>query len=133
MNYNKATALICAFLICGHARSDDVDGGLDPNCKGTLMIGEVEGKLKVIETHGADFHVYPESVPENFTGCQVVWLGNGHRLVTTHYALGKITWIRGQEPKEVKPFFCLYDNEKLVENESFNLRRCPKDGNEMKF
>lgn len=133
MNCNRAFALSCALLASGYALPDDVDGRMDPNCNSMLMIDEVEGIPRLVETHGVHFHVYPQSVPENFTGCQVVWLENGHRLVTTHYKLGRVTWIKGQEPKEVKPFFCVYEVAKLVENESFNLERCPKDANEVKY
>jgi hypothetical protein len=110
-----------------YAETDKVEGRLDPHCKTTLMLGEIEGAPKIVETHGVGFHFYPGSVPNDFTGCQNVWLGNGHKLATTHYKSGKVTWIKGQEPKEVKPFFCRYKNEKLVESESFNVRNCPKD------
>ena len=134
LNFTRTFVLsLCTLSTsAGFARADNIEGRLDPNCDSTLVLSEVEGKPRVIHTHGVDFHFFPGFVPENFTGCQVVWLENGHRLITTHYKLGKVTWIKGQEPKEVRPYFCMYRDEKLVESESFNSRRCPKNPGERK-
>jgi len=95
------------------------------------MLTEIEGAPKKIHTHGIDFYVYPEAVPSKFTGCQIVWLENGHKLITKHYELGKISWVKGQEPKDVLPFFCLYDDGKLNEAASFNVKRCPKHSQDL--
>ena len=107
MNITRTFVLSLCILStgAGFAHADDLSGRLDPNCDSASVVSEMEGEPRVIRTHGADFHVYPASVPENFTGCQVVWLENGHRLITTHFTQGKVTWIKGQEPKEVRPFF----------------------------
>lgn len=121
-------SLLSIFVVnASHAQEDRiVDGRLDPNCGSTLMLSEIEGQSKKTQTHGMAFHIYPETIPNNFTGCQNVWLENGHKLVTKHYKLGNVTWAKGQEPKDVEPFFCLYGDGNLNEGASFNLERCPK-------
>ena len=103
-------SLLSALAVnASHAQGDiQVEGRLDQNCGSTLMLSEIEGPSKKIQTHGVDFYVYPGTIPNNFTGCQIVWLENGHKLVTKHYKLGKLSWEKGQEAKDVKPFFCLY-------------------------
>jgi hypothetical protein len=133
-NITRTSMLSLCVLSTGadFASADDLEGRLDPNCDSALVVSEMEGKPGILQTHGVDFHFYPASVPDNFTGCQVVWLENGHRLMTTHYSLGKVTWIKGQEPKEVRPYFCRYKDETLVESESFNIKRCPKTPGEMR-
>lgn len=131
---NVLSALLVALLgtvwiNTSHAQGDiPADDRLDPNCANTLMLNEAEGTPKKRQAHGLEFHVYPETVPSDFTGCQIVWLENGHKLITKHYTRGRLTWARGQEPKDVQSLFCLYDDGGLNEGLSFNLKRCPKRG-----
>lgn len=121
-------SLLSAFAVNASQAQEDihVEGRLDPYCGSTLMLSEIERQAKKIQTHGVGFYVFPEAIPDNFTGCQTVWLENGHKLVTKHYKLGKLSWAKGQEPKDVEPFFCMYDDGNLNEGTSFNLERCPK-------
>ena len=98
----------------------------DDLCEPSLTLQSIDSdELKHIQTHGAAFYLYPEQITKSYTGCQIVWLGNGHKLVTRHYRDGKLSWLRGQEPKDIEPYFCLYNKEGLVTDRSFNLRRCP--------
>ena len=121
-------SLLSAFVAnASHAQGDvKVEGRLDPNCESTLMLSEIEGQSKTIQTQGVAFHIYPETIPHNFTGCQIVWLENGHKLVTKHYKQGNLTWAKGQEPRDVEPFFCFYGGGNLNKELSFNVKRCPK-------
>lgn len=124
------TAVLAACAMPAHAR--DIEGTrLDQNCASTLMLSDVADSTKPIVMHDIEFVVYPETIPDNFTGCQVVWLGNGHRLATKHYESGKLSWMRGQEPKEVRPFFCVYHQGVLDVGESFNAARCPESAAEV--
>ena len=97
----------------------------DENCNSDLMLGEIKGEFEKDQTHALDFYVYPKEVGSSFTGCQTVWLANGHKLLTRHFSGGELTWVRGQEPKEIIPYFCLYEEGELLTSKSFNLKRCP--------
>ena len=126
--HKRLVSLLSAFAVnASHAQEEiQVEGRLDPHCGSTLMLSELGEQPKTIQTHGVAFYIFPETIPNNYTGCQIVWLENGHKLVTKHYELGILTWAKGQEPKDVKPFFCLYGNGPLIEEASFNINRCPR-------
>ncbi len=101
-----------------------ISGRLDQYCQIEFLAIKKNVNVRILKTHGGDFYVYPPKVSSSFTGCQNVWLGNGFKLTTTHYKNGIVTWIRGQEPKDVRPYFCLYKNKLLFKESSFNIKRC---------
>jgi hypothetical protein len=114
------------------AAPDDIERErMDLNCGSGLMLEDLENKPELIETHGFGFYLVPAAVPKDFTGCQVIWLENGHKLVTRHFKAGQLTWVRGQEPKEVRPYFCVYTDGKLNKDASFNIHRCHEQASEM--
>ena len=118
---------IFIFLISSAYAKEDkirINGRLDLYCSSTFSLDEIKDEQSLQTSHGISFIIFPKEIPKAFTGCQNVWLGNGHKLITKHYSSGQITWIKGQEPKEVPPFFCLYKNGQLLIEKSFNLRRC---------
>lgn len=109
----------------GTIKKDVRFAGLDKNCRSTLMLGDLAKKPKLHRTHGANFYTFPDKISNTYTGCQNVWLENGHKLVTKYYLYGEIAWVRGQQPKDVRPYFCVYKQKRLISKESFNVRRCP--------
>jgi len=124
--------LVClVFLVptsYGNANPKDVriDGRLDKHCNSVLMLSDLVKKPKLVRTHGANFYTYPSKISNTYTGCQNVWLENGHKLETKYFRYGELTWVRGQEPKDVRPYFCIYKEKRLISNLSFNLKRCRK-------
>lgn len=104
-----------------------ISGRLDQYCQIEFPAIKKNINIKILKTHGGDFYIYPSRVSSSFTGCQNVWLENGLKLTTTHYKDGFVTWIRGQEPKDVRPYFCLYKNKLLFKKSSFNIKRCAKE------
>ncbi len=125
--------LFCCVVSNGKSVTpDDIEAGrMDSNCGSALMLEDLENKPKLTQTHSLGIYLVPDTVPKGFTGCQVIWLENGHKLVTRHFKAGQLTWVRGQEPKEVRPYFCVYTDGKLNKEESFNTYRCREQAGEM--
>jgi hypothetical protein len=69
----------------------------------------------VLRTHGADLHIFPDavSVDNSYSGCQNIWLENGHLLAQARYINGIIVTYSGNEPDSKKSFTCQYNNGKI--------------------
>lgn len=53
---------------------------------------------RVRSTHAGDLLTYPRSLPFRYTGCQVTWLEDGHRLATVHLNAGRVRSVELNDP-----------------------------------
>jgi hypothetical protein len=79
---------------------------------------------KPAPAHGASFITYPPQIDSSYSGCQIVWLEDGHKLSTTLFRDGKGVWMKVQEPKG-KSFFCAFDQGVLITKKS-DVKNCPE-------
>jgi hypothetical protein len=49
-------------------------------------------------THAGKLLTYPASIDKGYTGCQVTWLENGHRLTAIRFEAGAVASVELREP-----------------------------------
>ena len=59
-------------------------------------------------SHGVDLLIWPDRLDANFTGCQKVWLEDGHLLGTTVFKQGKVWSFSTREPESRITLRCRY-------------------------
>jgi hypothetical protein len=111
-------SLSVMLVACAVNHPDNASDG-NNNCELTT----IPSNARRVATHGADFYFFPSSLPDQYNGCQVMWLGDGTKLSVARYVHGKIESFNGQEPKS-GPFQCKYSNGNLIEAES-TVGKCP--------
>ena len=60
-----------------------------------------------VPMHGANFYIYPGTLPSAYSGCQTMWLEDGSKIAVARYVDGKIRSFSSTEPKQ-EPFECSY-------------------------
>jgi len=81
------------------------------NCQ----LGAPPQNAVVFPTHGVDLLLYPAraAIPSEYSGCQSVWLADGHLLSRAHFERGQLVSVWIQEPdKEL--LHCQYSAGALV-------------------
>ena len=97
--------------------------------KDNCALRVVPAAAKITLSHGVDFASYPDPLPEHYSGCQNMWIGDGHDrrsmqlLSTAKFLDGRVEWLSGHE-KDVE-FRCVYREGVLVTQESLNPENCP--------
>lgn len=91
----------------------------------------VPSNAEIVRTHGIDFAVFPSrKLPQSFTGCQYVWMGDADelsemtKLSIAYFKDHHLQWIVGEQPDE-PPFKCIYERGELVVAKSENSKLCP--------
>jgi hypothetical protein len=78
---------------------------------------EIPKGAVVLHTHAANLYIYPDAgvvnIDDRYSGCQNIWLEDGHLLAQARYINGTIATYRGIEPGGGKSFFCRYKNGKV--------------------
>jgi hypothetical protein len=85
---------------------------------------------EVTHTHGFDFIVDPQPVPNAFTGCQYGWIGDGNapstmeKVITAYYVAGRVQWYEARWPD--RPLHrCVYEGGVIAPGKSVNASACP--------
>jgi len=114
-------ALLLCITACGAWAADTSQLSGD-----NWNLGTIHPKSVILYTHGVDLHIYPDaaSVIPTYSGCQIIWLSNGHRLARASYKNGQIERYSGWEPDRDDPIECYYVEGKLVKATSTS-EDCP--------
>lgn len=102
------SAMLLAIAALSSSSAMAADNGKNCNLR------QAPSGAKRTPTHGVDFLVYPASIENAYTGCQVTWLGNSHKLSTVFYKNGIVQWLEAWEPKSDKPYRCHFNAGALV-------------------
>ena len=118
---HSAIALLLVFVsnVAFAEKTITLKGANDPNCN---IIKMPKDAYRIHSN--IDIYLYPRRTPKDYTGCVTSWRESGHKFNTLHFEKGKLTWQRGRYLDQVRPYFCLFKNEKLVKNKSFNFDAC---------
>lgn len=93
-----------------------------PNCD----LKTIPSDAKRIFAHGVNFLVFPPVLGSSYTGCQIIWLEDGYKLSTRYFRDGKVVWLKGQEPKSKRSFYCAFEHGALVKEKS-DIEKCPEN------
>lgn len=68
----------------------------------------------VTGSHGFFYFVYPRSIPNNYSGCQIMWDEHGGKWFVLNFSNGDVVKYEGMDPGiPSEQILCLYKNKKL--------------------
>jgi hypothetical protein len=79
-----------------------------------------------LPTHAIDLLIYPDAaaVDAHYTGCQNIWLSDGHLLAQAEYKNGVVQSYKGWEPDGAATMRCIYKDRSLNSDKS-QEKDCP--------
>lgn len=99
----KALLGLCAAGIASHGAA-----AAGAQTADTCTLKSPPPQARRVPTHGVDFLIWPPQIDAAFTGCQKVWLEDGHLLGTTVFKRGQVQSFSSREPGSDTTLRCNY-------------------------